>query len=368
MSIKYAYSQKASAKEAVAEIQNKFKATNSKLILFFSSTAFAPNQIAKEMQTAFPQAKTFGCTTAGEIISGKMLTNSIVAMSFDGATVDDVSIEVVKKIKEENNVTKAFKSFEKYYGKKAKELDLGKYVGIILADGLAGAEEKLMDTIGNLSDLTFIGGSAGDDIKFKETNVFADGKSYTNAAILALIKTKKGFDIIKTESFAKSDKKLVATKVSEATREVLEFNKKPAVEEYAKAVGVKVGDLTNQFMSHPVGLMIGDEPYVRSPQAVSGKNVKFYCNVKQGAELYLLNSTDIIKDTKKAVAASVKKNGKIAGLINFNCILRRLELDSKKLNDKYGEIFKDIPTIGFSTYGEEYIGHINQTATMLAFK
>jgi hypothetical protein len=60
--------------------------------------------------------------------------------------------------------------------------------------------------------------------------------------------------------------------------------------------------------------------------------------------------------------------GNISGIVNFNCILRTLELEQKMLTGKYGELFTDIPTIGFSTYGEQYIGHVNQTATILAFK
>ena len=59
--------------------------------------------------------------------------------------------------------------------------------------------------------------------------------------------------------------------------------------------------------------------------------------------------------------------GSISALINFHCILRTLELEQKGLMAEYGKIFS-IPTIGFSTYGEEYIGHINQTSTMLAFE
>ena len=42
-----------------------------------------------------------------------------------------------------------------------------------------------------------------------------------------------------------------------------------------------------------------------------------------------------------------------------------MELKNNGLDKEYGALFENIPTIGFSTYGEAYIGHINQTATML---
>ena len=79
-------------------------------------------------------------------------------------------------------------------------------------------------------------------------------------------------------------------------------------------------------------------------------------------------STDIIKDTKQAIEDKKNEIGSISGIINFHCILRTLELEQKGTTEEYGKIFTDIPTIGFSTYGEEYMGHINQTSTMLVFK
>ena len=85
-------------------------------------------------------------------------------------------------------------------------------------------------------------------------------------------------------------------------------------------------------------------------------------------EVRLLESTNIIEDTKNALEKKISEFGRIEGIINFHCILRTLELEKKNLVKQYGEIFSDIPTIGFSTYGEEYIGHINQTSTMLVFK
>jgi len=108
--------------------------------------------------------------------------------------------------------------------------------------------------------------------------------------------------------------------------------------------------------------------FVRSPQQIVEDRVRFYCNVLEGMELTVLDSTDMIEDTRQALAQKRQELGGISGIINFHCILRTLELEQKGLTEAYGNLFTEIPTIGFSTYGEEYVGHINQTATMLAFR
>jgi hypothetical protein len=94
----------------------------------------------------------------------------------------------------------------------------------------------------------------------------------------------------------------------------------------------------------------------------------FYCKVVKGMELSLLESTNIVEDTKNSVEKKKQEIGDISGIINFHCILRTLELEEKGETETYANIFSNIPTIGFSTYGEQYIGHINQTSTMLVFK
>jgi hypothetical protein len=96
--------------------------------------------------------------------------------------------------------------------------------------------------------------------------------------------------------------------------------------------------------------------------------MKFYCGISEGMELSLLESTNIIDDTRTSINSAKDELGSISAIINFNCILRTLELYEKNLDGQYGELFSNIPTIGFSTYGEQYIGHLNQTATMLVFK
>jgi hypothetical protein len=354
--------------DAASELKAKFGTFIPRMVLFFASSNYDPNTIAAAVQNKFSNALTFGCSTAGEIVSGQMLKNSVVAMGFDSEAMLDAKVVVMKNIKQGNPVKKAFDEFEAYYGVPMQEIDFTKFIGIILCDGMSGAEERVMDTIGDLTNVDFIGASAGDDLKFKETYVYAGGISYTDAVILALLKPGVPFDVIKTQSFGELPVKLTATKVDEAARTVLEFNGQPAAAAYAHAVGTTPSDLPNHFMHNPVGLMADGEPYVRSPQQIKGDHVVFYCNVKQGMELSLLESGDIIADTQAVIEQKKTELGGISGIINFHCILRTLELREKNLTDAYGQIFSDIPTIGFSTYGEQYIGHINQTSTMLVFK
>ena len=367
MSIVTAHSTESNPEKAVADLQSQMAGIAPRLFIYFASSQYDPQTISSAAKAAFPQADTLGCSTAGEVFSGQILKNSIVAMGFTSDTIEDLNLQIVPNIQNENHVDEAFKAFGEYFHTDPFTMDADKYVGIILADGLRGAEEKLMDRIGELSNFFFIGGSAGDDLKFSQTWVYANGKAYTDAAVLALLKPKVKFSFIKTQSFKPCPITLKATKVKEAERKVIEFNYRPAVEAYAEAVDTTPDKADQHFMSNPIGLVIDDEPYVRSPQRINGQDMHFYCNVIEGMEMSLLESSDIIKDTQTAIEAKRAEMPKISGLINFNCILRTLELEKKGKTEAYGKIFSDIPTVGFSTYGEEFIGHINQTATMLVF-
>lgn len=369
MDIISAYSTKDTIDDIVKDINDQLGLFDTELLVFFASSKFAPDEISKKIQDSFPVSQVIGCSTAGEIAQGKLLNNSVVAMAFNSGAIEDVKVEVIENLKDQGALKKAFDSFEKHFDTQMGSMDPQKYVGIILVDGLSCAEESLMENIGDLTNVIFIGGSAGDDLQFKSTYVYTKGKSYSNAAVLALLKPKKEFTFIKTQSFRDLNKLLEVTKADESNREVLEFNGKPAAVAYSEAVGTTIEEAPKKFMSNPVGLIIDDEPYVRSPQQITASgSMTFYCSVLEGTELSLLESTDIIKDTQTSIKQAQDQLGTISGIINVNCILRTLELKQKNLAVDYGQLFSGLPTVGFSSYGEQYIGHINQTATMLVFK
>lgn len=194
----------------------------------------------------------------------------------------------------------------------------------------------------------------------------ANGRAFEHAAVLALLRVPAGYRIIKTQSFRLLGNVLTVTEVNGAARTVRRFNGVPAVEAYAQALGIDSASLASRFMSNPLGLMVGEELFVRSPQHVlEDGSIVFYCQIREGAELELLESTDIIPDTARALEGSHR------ALIVFNCILRTLKLQEQGQCEAFGALFANIPAVGFSTYGEAYMGymgHINQTSTFLAFR
>lgn len=368
MKTKSAHSTHKTVDAAVQDVQQQLQSVQCKMVLFFASADYEPFALSKAMNDAFPGAVVFGCSSSGEITSGKLLDNSLVAMGYSADAVGPVKLAVVENAKAEKGIgiDHAFSTFGEFFGEPVANMDFTKYVGMVLFDGLAGTEEKINDLIGNRTSVSFVGGSAGDDLKFKNTYLYANGTAYQNAVVLVLMRPASGFSLLKTQSFDVTSKILTPTKVNEAERRVLEFDHKPASVAYAEALGIAEEELPKYFTKNPLGIVLQEaDPFVRSPHTKEGTDILFFCGLKEGVGLNILQARDIVAETKEALTRAEAETGPVSGIVNFNCILRTLELKDQKRTGDYGALFQHVPTVGFSTYGETFIGHVNQTATML---
>ena len=61
----------------------------------------------------------------------------------------------------ENHIPHVFSLFERMHGIRMADAKRDEWVGIILIDGLQKAEETVMENIGRLTSIPFIGASAG---------------------------------------------------------------------------------------------------------------------------------------------------------------------------------------------------------------
>ena len=372
MSYQTAYSNNPDTGLAIKSIKSSLKRiVNPCLIIYFVSSKYPADKVSRLMAEAFPSAQTIGCTSAGEMVSGKMLTNSIVVMAFGKNSFYNIKAEVLENISDDQQAAaKALQNLGNYLNVPPMRISPSRYVGLVIIDGKSKREEYINDQISNLTNVIFIGGSAATDIPDGNTYIFANGKTYTDAAVFLLLEPTNGFAFLKTQSLTVTDKKLTPTKVNELNRIVYEFDHQPAAKAYAQALNITVDELPDYFAANPLALVFDSKNYfVRDPHRILDHGaIEFYCSVKKDMELAILQVKDIMANTSKDLEQALYNNRNLSAIIEFNSISRMIELRKKKQGQEYAALFKSIPTIAFGTFGESYIGHMNQTSTMLFLK
>lgn len=360
-----------SAQDAVAQLVSGFAGFPVKAIVFFASSFYDNTEIAPLMLGAFPGAKVFGCSSYAEIAGNGIHFNSITAMAFSESALDDFAIAVVEDMcVDHSSLGKAFSSLERQLGRKMMDLDYKKYFGITLFDGAAPGIENFLERIGNLCDITFIGGYASDDFSFANVRVYYDGKTYTNAAILAVLKPRHGFKLLKTQSALPTDHSFLVTGADEANKIIHTLDNRPAVEVYAEAMGLTTDQLTDKiFLYNSFALMADGKPFIRTIRRPTGDGgVQLFCAVKEGLRLRFMKPSDVVESTRRDLAEARKEIGKIRAVLDFDCAHRAMMLADVDRYADYIKLFDGMETAGFSTYGEVYIGFINQTSVFALFE
>jgi hypothetical protein len=372
LNLKTGVSTQKDTSQAAKEVASQIKQAGTKLVIFFASSAYDGQVLTKTLAAELPGIKVAGCSTSGEITPQGFISNSLTAMSFAspnfaagigvghglGAQPQQAAAEAL---------TQAFKDV----GSDLRSFDPARHVLMILPDGLSGKEEMFLMGLNDLApQLSVVGGSSGDDLKFKQTFV-SDGKqALSNAAVVVLIKTSHPWTMVKTSSYLPTGRTLTITKADTEQRVVYEFNHQPAMEAYAQATGLARDKASDAFLDHPLAVELPDGFYNRSPfKVVDQQGMKFFCNIAEGSTVKVMQPGDVNSNLAGLMADLKNKlNGQVAGFIAFNCILRFLEAQNKKINEQLFKTLNIAPVIGFDTYGEQFNTlHINQTLTILGF-
>lgn len=242
---------------------------------------------------------------------------------------------------------------------------------MMMVDGLSIAEEMLTSSLNSaLGEITLIGGSAGDGLRFGATHVFADGRAYQHSAVVVLVQTDLPFQTFKTQHFVPGERRMVVTSADRSRRVVHELDGEPAAPYFARIVGLNPDDLDpTEFAKHPVVVRIGGANYVRSIQKVeSDGSLTFYCAIEEGIVLRDAKGVGIVENLVETLAKLRQQLGEPLLTIAFDCILRRLECQRDDKIDYVSKVLRGVRAVGFSTYGEQFNGmHINQTLTGVMF-
>jgi hypothetical protein len=369
--IRRAQSCKIDAREAVREFHAAVAQPDTSLVIFFCSYAYDLAQLAEEMKRLFGGVQVVGCTTAGEIGPAGYQDHSLTGASFPACSFSAVSghIDHLQQFQITEGHTFAQELLQRLESQTPQATTENSFA-MLLIDGLSVREEPVTYALQRaLGRLPLVGGSAGDGLRFGNTYVYFQGNFHPDSAALILVSTPFPFRLFKTQHFVATDERMVVTDVDMAHRKVKEINGLPAAQEYARILGVPVGDLTGAyFAAWPVVVMIDGTNYVRSiQQANPDGSLTFFCAIEDGLVLRVAKGVNLLENLEGTFSRIEAEIGRPQLVIACDCILRKLEISHGVLQDSVNAAFLRNNTVGFNTYGEQFHGvHVNQTLVGVA--
>jgi hypothetical protein len=360
-----AHSPQLDTSAALAELTPQLAGVEPSLVLFFCSSNHDGLQIQRELQALARSATVAGCTTAGELSDRALSDGGVVLVALSRSKVKRCAAVLTdyegKDV--ETEVLGAARTLEERLQVSLRELSPDNWVGILLNEALHGLEDDVVDVVGHVAPLlSFVGGSAGDNLKSVQCTVFAEGRKSSNGSVLLLLELAVPYVVVKTCSFEATQTKVQITRVQK--RVVYEIDGQPALTRYAEIVGAPPEQLGDRvFMGNPLGVMIDGEPWVRAPTLrLPDGGIMFGARIIEGSELYLLHSTELVTDTRRALERGAAQLGKAPAIgILFNCAHRAIEIQVRQIQREFREAISAFPVVGFHSYGENYLTQLNQT-------
>jgi hypothetical protein len=371
--VRQAVTTAARTEDALRELCHGLAQPDPSLVLLFCSPEYETPGFARGAAEAFPGAVVVGCTTAGEITPRGYIDNSVAGISFARPAFDAVAARIGPLREAEpaacGPLAQRLRA-ELEARHPAADGAARNLFALTFFDGLAGREESVMSWVGGaLSDIPVFGASAGDGLTFRRTRVLSEGAFHGDSAVLTLVATDHPIRPFRHQHFVSSARKLVVTGADPARRVVTEINAEPAVDEYARAIGYEVDQLTPMvFATHPLVVRLGGAEYVRSiQQANPDGSLTFYGAIDEGLVLTLAQGLDLCESLEALFRELRAEVGEPEAVLGFDCVLRRLEAEHDQTKPRVSRLLQANRVLGFSTFGEQFGSmHVNQTFTGVA--
>lgn len=351
--------------QAVAALAEQLDPAASAVLLFCSGD-YALDQLGAAIERSF-SAPVAACTSAGQVGAGGFERGGITAVSLSSSDLrmrpcllsplslcQSQTASLAREQAERAAATPGLRSF-----------------GVLLVDGLSLWEEYVASALYEaLGNVPVVGGSAAVRQGELRPAVYHAGQFLEGAAVLALFETQSlVFETFATQHFEPSERKLVITLADPDKRIVYELNGEPAAHAYAKALGIPSSELDSRhFACSPLLLNMGDQLL---PRAIRNQNpdgsLVLAGAIEEGLVVSIASSPDPVGALERALAQLERRVPEPEVLLVFDCVLRRIELEARGLDQQVGQLMARKGAVGFNSYGEQ-VGplHVNHTLTGVA--
>ncbi|HMY16348.1 MAG TPA: FIST N-terminal domain-containing protein [Polyangium sp.] len=331
------------------------------LVLLFVSTKYDVSAVLAGLYEEFsPDVKLVGCSSYAEINNEEALTESVTAMGLVLGKVQCLPVMVEDAAAGSFGVGEAL-------ARQIKDFEPNLF--ILLPDGITLNSTPILQGMQSVlgEDFPIVGGVAADDVTFKKTYEFFGNRAISGGAVGVALKGDIKVATAARSGFYPVGATRTVTKV-ENRKVILEIDGVPALDLYKEYLGTMAAKLETAGIEFPLGI-VGEvegrkklpEEQILTVRAIQGVDearggLLSSGDVAEGTQLRMTRATkdDLIEAAAGASQYVTEQlpDGKVALL--FDCAGRKLVLGTRFKDEaaKALAVFKDIPTIGFYTYGE----------------
>ncbi|MGC1504256.1 MAG: FIST N-terminal domain-containing protein [Sulfitobacter sp.] len=360
--------------DAVADLRRALGEGPFAIVFLFVSGLVSFADIIAQAQLEFGDTPINACTTAGEIAPQGYAEGSIVAVGLPAShfEVKTIFVEDMTHIDQEELIGCFIR--DRHDMAARNPLWPGEFA-FAMIDGLSMREEALLRALTpGLGGVPLFGGSAGDGGdggdggEFEQTWVAHNGRICENAAVISVVRTRCKVKVFSLDHFSPAGNCMVVTKAEPDSRIVSEINAEPALDEYARAVGLAPEMVnSNTFASNPLLVRVGDTHHVRGILRCGDDGaLEFASAIDVGLVLHLTKAGDIENHLKDKLADLATLTPPDIVMV-CDCLWRKVEVTDRQAIRSVSKILSDNSVIGFNTLGEQIDSlHVNHTMTGVA--
>ena len=345
--------------------------------IVFCSHRFVRQPLAGAIARAVGDVPLVGCTSAGELSDRGYDEDCVVFIGFPAESFR-MAVHCFDDLDHFDPASgaRAIRAMAGLINRDALAVDgFANQAALFLVDGLSHREELLAMTVQEaLGQTLLVGGSSGDGMLFRETGILVGDRFLTDAAVVVMLASRRPMHAFSAQHYVPGAEKMVVTAADPNARVVHEINARPAADEYRRVAGGTspgfVGEPLNSafFAAHPPMVRAGGGHYVRAIQSVNPDgSLTFYCAIDSGVVLTVGQPLDRLSQLETLFDQIDSDVGGIDHVIAFDCVLNRIDAESRQLSGAVSQLYSRRGVVGFNTYGEQFrAAHINQTLSGLA--
>ncbi len=361
-------SKKAGA-DAASQALEQFKSSKAKLALVFATASYDQKELLKGIKDIVGNIPLIGCSGEGIITYGAGSDESGFAVGVMLFKEDDsTSIETFKSKGLKKDSTKCGKEIAKSV---LKEYQGNNALLLIFADSMTINTTHVLKIFNKeflKKDILVLGGTAGDMMKFKKTYQYFNGDVYEDTIVALLF--QGNFDLEWMVSHGCQSVGLKQIVTASCENSLQEVDGKPTWEEFRGYLPDNPKDFKAEDAFHLcVGELYVDEEtkkeelIIRMPVGMDKKTgaVQFSTEIPKNTTIHFTRRDPNVIAIKaiesfKALLDQNKKK-EILAVFQFDCAGRGRVIYGESLNQMVIKplqemIGKEVPWIGFHTYGE----------------